>query len=286
MKSLVTTSWLAQHLADDDLVVIDASAYLPGAGRDAAAEFAAAHIPRARFLDLGTLTDPPSLVPKALPTPEQFARRMREIGVVPGERIVFYDDSKLRSSARAWFIARLMGAHRVAILDGGLQKWRADGLDLESGQSGAASSAYPVPDAASGKVRSKAQMLANYRADANQPGEQVVDARDAARFCGEVDDTVHGLPGGHIPGARNVFFRDLLNSDGTFKSHDELNAAFIDAGIDLDRPVTASCGSGMTASVLLFALHLLGRDDTALYDGSWAEWGADPATPKATGAPA
>jgi len=278
MDMLVSTDWLADNLAT--VTVLDATKHLASAGRDPAAEFAAGHIPGARFLDLGSLNDPASPVPAALPTAEQFAERLARLGVNDGDRVVLYDDSVLRTSARAWFVFRMFGWREVAVLDGGLAKWRAEGRPLGAGDEPHACAAPGSYRADATGVRSKSDMLANL---ANR-AEQVVDARDAGRFTGAEEDTVHNLPGGHIPGSRHLHYRAVLNDDGTFKRGDELRAAFEEAGIDFDRPVTATCGSGVTASVLLFALELLGKRDGALYDGSWSEWGADPATPKETGA--
>lgn len=278
---LVSCQWLADHLGEPGLVVLDASHHLPAAARDAAAEFAAGHIPGARFLGLASLVDKGSPVPAALPTPDQLAARLAALGVAADVAIVLYDDSAIRTSARAWFMLMASGWGKVAILDGGLAKWRAEGRPLEAGTpdsvpAAAATLTAPV------RVRSKAEMLANLDSHA----EQVLDARSADRVFGTGIDPVHGLPMGRIPGSGNLPYTELFNPDGTYKSADALRAAFEGAGIDLARPVTTSCGSGVTASVLLFALHLLGKEDTALYDGSWAEWGADPATPKAQGAPA
>jgi thiosulfate/3-mercaptopyruvate sulfurtransferase len=278
MDNLVSTQWLAENLGAPGLVVVDASAHLPDAGRDARAEFEAAHIPGARFLDLDTLKDFDSPVPAALPTDEQFAVRMAEIGVRDGDRIVIYDDSGVKTSARAWFILRMHGMNSIALLDGGLGKWRSEGRVLESGSSRGGSGRVS-PSHGTGTVRSKAQMLANIESGA----EQVLDARGAGRFTGAEPELRPGMPSGHIPGSRNLPFGQVLNADGTFKDEEGLRAAFAEAGIDLARPVVTTCGSGVTASVLLFALNLLGKGDTALYDGSWSEWGADPATPKATG---
>ncbi|RDC59371.1 Thiosulfate sulfurtransferase [Alteripontixanthobacter maritimus] len=281
MEQLVDTSWLAARLDAADLVILDASAHLPNAGRDAKAEFAAAHIKHARFLDLGSWKDAGSPVPAALPNPAQVASRMAMLGISPDQRIVLYDDSNLKSSARAWFILRRAGYDRVTVLDGGLAKWKVDGGAMEAGKvSHARIAEKPVPSSGELAVRTKAEMLQNCETQA----AQVVDARDTGRFAGVTADTVHDLPGGHIPGARNVPFAHVLNDDGTYKRGEALRAAFTSAGIDLDRPVITSCGSGMTASVLLFALHLLGKTDVALYDGSWMEWGSDPDTPKETGA--
>ncbi|WP_321164546.1 3-mercaptopyruvate sulfurtransferase [Tsuneonella troitsensis] len=282
MDTLVSTDWLAHAIESGDVVVLDATAHATDPTRDARAEFAAGHIPGARFLDLATLKDSGSPVPNALPTSEQVAARLSALGIARPDAVVLYDDSAVKTSARAWFMLRMNGLAQVAILDGGIAKWKAEGRPIENGEANAAPTEAPTLTADWRRVRTKDQMLANI----SDAGEQVIDARDAGRFTGETVDTVHGLPGGHIPGARNLFFRDLYNADGTFRSDDELRAAFERAGVDLSRPIAASCGSGVTASVLLFALHRLGIEDAALYDGSWSEWGADPATPKETGAAA
>lgn len=281
MDILVSTDWLASELGARDLVVLDASLHLPQAGRNAGAEFDAAHIPGARFLDLASLHDPLSNMPGKIPDAARLETRLAALGVGNGSRVVLYDDSALRSACRAWFLLRLFGFEHVAVLDGGLGKWVAEGRVLESDVPAAG-----VDD--SGRItlvsdgtllRDKQQMLA--LCDAG--GEQLVDARDAGRFTGETVDTVHNLPGGHIPGARNLPFTELLRTDGTFRPRDELTAAFESAGLDLAQPLITTCGSGVTASVLVFALHLIGETDVALYDGSWSEWGADSATPKETG---
>lgn len=276
--SLVSTAWLADHLGAPGIAVLDASHHLPAANRDAAAEFAAGHIPGARFLGLASLYDAGSPVPYALPTPEQLAERLAGLGVGPGDAIVIYDDSAIRTSARAWFALTASGRGKVAILDGGLAKWREEGRALEGGSPEVAS-ATPARLTPAIRVRTKADMLANIDSRA----EQVLDARGADRVFGTGVDPVHGVPNGRIPGALNLPYTALFNADHTFKSPADLRAAFSGAGIDLGKPVTTTCGSGVTASVLLFAMHLLGKEDTALYDGSWSEWGADPATPKAEG---
>ena len=279
MDSLVDTDWLASHLGDSDLLIVDASSHLPAVGRDARAEFEHVRIPGARFLDLANLKDTGSPVPNALPTGEQVAARLAEIGYSNGDQIVIYDESDVMSSARAWFALHRVGVES-AILDGGLGKWRAEGHEIESGEQAIRPTvAMNLHEGTITLVRTKEQMIANIGSGV----EQVVDARDSGRFTGTTVDTVHGLPGGHIPGARNLFFRDLYQPDGTFKPRAELRSAFEGAGVDLSQPIVTSCGSGVTASVLLFALQLIGVDDAALYDGSWSEWGADPATPKETG---
>ena len=277
MDKLVTTEWLAARLGADDLVVLDATMHLPDSGRDARAEFEAGHIRGARFLDLASFVDATSSVPKAMPTAAQFAQRMGELGVAPGTRIVIYDDSAIRSSARAWFILTGYGEDDVAILDGGLAKWKAEGRDISTRVAEHAPRGWSEPDLHR-EVRSRDEMLANV-----DTGEaQVVDARDAARFAGEEGSG----SAGHIPGARNVHFAQLLNAGGTYKSPDEIRAIFERAGVDLSRPIVTSCNSGMTASVLLFGLELIGKDDAALYDGSWMEWGADETCPVESGAAA
>lgn len=275
MERLVSTEWLAAELGANDLVVLDATLHLPDSPRNSPAEFGTAHIPSARFLDLSSFIDAGSDIPKALPTAEQFAARMQGLGISPDTRIVLYDDSQIRSSARAWFILDHFGHAKKAILDGGLAKWKAEGRALEEGAAGAVAAEYPVP-APRRATRTKEDMLAN----CDCRDEQVVDARDAGRFAG-VDGSESE---GHIPGAANVHFPRLFNDDGTWKSGDAIRAEFESEGLDLSAPVTASCNSGMTACVLLFGLGLAGKDDAALYDGSWMEWGGDPATPKEKGA--
>lgn len=278
MHSLVSTEWLANNLGAGNFIVLDASRHLPASGRDGAAEFRGAHIPGARFLDLAALDQPRSGIGAKLPGPERAATMFSVLGLDRDKTVVLYDDSDIRTSARAWYILRGYGFGTVGVLDGGLAKRKAENRPLESG----AGSVAPAPfesQTFAGNVRNKRDMLDNVESR----NEQVVDARDAGRFTGDNADTVHDLPGGHIPGARNLFFRDLFADDGTYLPADELGQRFARAGLDLDEPVVATCGSGVTASVLLFALHLIGKTDTALYDGSWAEWGADPATPKETG---
>lgn len=278
MMALATTHWLASELGAPDLVVLDASAHLPMAGRDAAAEYAESHIPGARFLDLKNLIDPQGDVMSALPTRAQFEAHMGKLGVRAGDRVVLYDNSAMRTSARAWFIFRLYGASNMAILDGGMQQWVAEGRPVESGTTEIAPTTFSTSGGA-GAVRTKADVLANLDGKA----EQVVDARDNPRFTGSEPDFRPEVASGHIPGSFNVPFDSVLNADGTFKDEAGMRAAFADVGIDLGKPITTTCGSGVTASVLLFALDRLGKTDTALYDGSWSDWGIDPATPKELG---
>lgn len=279
MESLVSTDWLAEEMGSCDLRIVDASNHLPTAARDARAEYESAHIPGAVFMDLAGLVDPDSSVPSALPTAAMFASRMQKLGLGDGSRIVIYDDSDVKTSARAWYMFTMFGAQNVAILDGGLAKWKVEGRVLETGIQTLRCRHYTTWQE-DGKVRSKTQMLANLKSRC----EQVVDARDAGRFSGSIPDFRPGVPSGHIPGSVNLPFYDLFNSDGTFKDQGGLRRAFEAAGLDLSKPITTTCGGGVTAAVLSFALHLLGKeDDVALYDGSWSEWAADPDTPKQTG---
>lgn len=275
---LVSTDWLANTIGAADLVVLDATRHLPAAKRDARGEFEASHIPGARFLDLASWTNAASPVPSALPDPEQVAVRLAALGVDADTRIVIYDDSAVKTAARAWFALTAHGIKRAAILDGGVAKWRAEGRATQSG----VVDYPPAPQASLAPTSSvvfKADMLANL-----ESGDyQVLDARGSDRVFGSGIDPVHGGQNGRIPGARNLPYGEVFAGDGTFKTPAGLRKAFEDAGIDLDRPMITTCGSGVTASVLLFAAQLAGKADGQLYDGSWQEWESDPATPKEQG---
>jgi thiosulfate/3-mercaptopyruvate sulfurtransferase len=279
MDPLVSTDWLAGELDKIDLRVIDATYLLPGDGRDAHAEFDQQHIPHAVFLDLGEVSDTHSALPTMLPSAEKFASRMQALGIGDGSRIVVYDNSPLHSAARAWWMLTVFGAYDVAILDGGFAKWLAERRPVERGKPIVSHRHFTAWEDRSG-VRDLAQMKANLTSGA----EQVVDARGGPRFRGEEPETRPGVEPGHIPGSRNVHYAWLFAADGTWKRGEELKAAFDEAGVDLARPMVTTCGSGITAAVIAFAAHLLGKRDVALYDGSWTEWGGDPATPKVTGA--
>lgn len=278
MQTLVSTEWLADNLDKGGIIPLDASAHLPAAQRDAESEFAAGHIHGARFLDLKAMTNSDDPVPSAPPTRAQFDAHLSALGLPDDARIVLYDNSQMRTAARAWFLLRMYGVQAM-VLDGGLEKWRSEGRAVSSGERSVTPRSFISSGGPEASVlRYKQGILANIDSTA----EQVVDARDAARFRGEAPDIRTGVAAGHIPGSRNVPFGNVLNADGTFKDAEGIRAAFGAAGVDLNRPIVTSCGSGITASVLLFALHLVGKDG-ALYDGSWSEWGADPALPVATG---
>jgi thiosulfate/3-mercaptopyruvate sulfurtransferase len=279
MDSLVSTEWLAEELGASDLRVIDATIFLPGAGRDARAEYEAEHIPGAVFMDLDEIVDTENPAPHMLPPAHKFASRMQSLGLGDGNRFVVYDNSPLHSSARAWWMLKVFGAHYVALLDGGLQKWEAEGRPLENGKTQVRHghfTAFLEQNAVADKEYVSGIV--------HSPEHEIVDARPASRFTGKDPEPRPGVQPGHIPGARNLPQGELFNPDNTWKRGEELRAAFYDAGIELDKPMVATCGSGVTAAVLQFGAHLLGKNDVKLYDGSWSEWGADPATPKATAA--
>ena len=265
MDDLISTEKLAATLGD--VRVIDATSFLPGAARDARAEHEAGRIPGAVFLDLAEFAD--------VPDTTRFAARMGALGVGENDRIVIYDDSPLHSAARAWWLLRSFGARSVALLDGGLAKWKAEKRPLVRGLS----KRPPASFAAQADTSALARM-----ADVRHAGDaQIVDARSADRFTGAEAEPRPGVAPGHIPGSRNLPQGKLFAADGTWKRGDALRAAFADAGVDIAKPMITSCGSGVTAAVLSFGAHLLGATDVRLYDGSWAEWGADPSTPKVVG---
>ena len=267
-KTLVSTQWLDSHLKDPDLRVLDASWYLPDAGRDPKGEYLAAHIPGARFFDIDEISDQRSTLPHMAPPVEKFMSRMRAMGVGDGHQVVVYDTAGLFSAARVWWTFRLMGKTDVAVLDGGFAKWQAEGRAVED--------MAPVVKDRHMTVQRQAALVKDVTQVARASklgGAEIVDARSAARFRGEVAETRPGLRSGHIPGARNVPYSTVLNPDGTMKDIPALRALFAEAGVDLTKPVITSCGSGVTAAILSLALERMGHRNHALYDGSWAEWG-------------
>jgi thiosulfate/3-mercaptopyruvate sulfurtransferase len=279
MESLVTTEWLEAQLGAPDLRVIDASYFLPSEGRDARAEYEAEHIPGAVFMDVDEIADTSNLVPHMFPPEHKFASRMQSLGLGDGNRFVVYDNSPLHSAARAWFMLKGFGAHYVAILDGGLQKWKAEGRSLDSGRP-QVRHAHFTASLDEARIADKAYVGGIVHSDLHE----IVDARSAVRFAGEEPEPRPGLEAGHIPGAKNLPQGKLFRQDNSWKTGEELHQAFEQAGVDLSKPMVTTCGSGITACVLLFGAHLLGKEDTKLYDGSWSEWGSDPATPKTVGA--
>ncbi len=266
---LVTTKWLADHLDAPDVRVVDGSMHMPAEDRNAAEEYKSAHIPGAVFFDIKEIADKDCGLPHMLPPAEMFSSRVRKLGLGNGNKIVVYDTKGMFSAARVWWMFRFMGHMDVCVLDGGFPKWRADG--------------YAVEDLAR-RPRERhfiARVNRNLVRDidqvkvASQGGhEQILDARGPGRFSGEDPEPRDDMRSGHIPGARNVPFPSLLNEDATFKSPEELRVLFEAAGLDHDRSTVLSCGSGVTACVLALGLELIGKTDTAVYDGSWAEWGS------------
>ena len=275
MDDLVSTQWLADRLGETDLAIVDASWFMPASGRSGRDEYGQAHIPGARFLDIDEVRDADHPAPHMMPSAEAFGAAMERLGIRRADRIVVYDNSPVRTAARGWFMLRHFGADKVAILDGGFQKWLAEERPTESGEPAPRSARFDAAERAG--VVGKADILAGVDAP-------LLDARGKGRFDGSEADPRPGVAPGHIPGARNLPFSALYREDGRFHSVQELRRLFDEAGIDPERPFVATCGSGVTANSLIFAAHLLGNDSTRLYDGSWSEWGADPATPKAVGA--
>jgi thiosulfate/3-mercaptopyruvate sulfurtransferase len=276
--TLVTTDWLGAHLRDDNVRVVDGTWHMLQLQRDPRAEFAQAHIPGAVFFDIDAVADHSTPLPHMLPRAEDFARAVGALGIGDGDRVIVYDVRGVVSAARVWWTFRAFGHDDVAVLDGGLRKWRAEGRPVESGTPSPAPRRFtprPRPEL----VRDLAQVRANLAA----PREQVLDARSAGRFAGTEAEPRAGLRGGHIPGSRSLPYDRLYRPDGTLLPPEGLKAAFDTAGVDFGRPVTTTCGSGVTASVLALALHLLGHRAVAVYDGSWTEWGGRDDTPIATG---
>ena len=277
-KTLVSTKWLADHIKDPDLRIFDASWYLPGDDRDAKAEYAKQHIQGARFFDIDDISDARSELPHMVPEVEKFMSRMRAMGVGDGHQVVVYDGSGLFSAARVWWLFRLMGKTDVAVLDGGLPKWLAEGRKVTDTKP-TIRDRHMTVSRQNHLVRDVTQV-----ARAAKLGDHtIIDARAPARFRGDAAEPRVGLRAGHIPGSRNVPFSNLLKPDGTLHDVPALQKAFAAAGADLTKPVITTCGSGVTAAILALALERIGKTDHAIYDGSWSEWGMYDDLPIATG---
>jgi thiosulfate/3-mercaptopyruvate sulfurtransferase len=272
---LVSTEWLAAHLGHPELVLLDASLHLPAAGRNARAEYEAGHIPGAVFAEIDWLSEPGAPFPHTLPSTSLLAERLGALGVSRDRAVVVYDASGQHFSApRLWYLLRTHGHARVAVLDGGLPKWVREGRAM--------SHEVPVPAPAhfeSHPDPSRWHDLASMRALVASQGAQVVDARSPSRFAATEPEPRAGVRGGHMPGAANVHYASLLGPDGTMLPPDTLRARFAEAGVDPSRPIVGTCGSGVTACAVMLALDVLGAPHTAVYDGSWTEWGSQPDTP-------
>jgi thiosulfate/3-mercaptopyruvate sulfurtransferase len=274
-KWLVETGWLAERLDAPGLVVLDGSMHLPTSGRNAKAEYLEGHLPGALFFDIDDIADETSTLPHMLPSAAKFASRMKKMGIGDGMDIIAYDSEGLYSAARVWWMFRAMGNESVRVLNGGLKKWKAEKRPLEDGEPRPRTPRHFTAMLNAGLVRD----VGDVQALIGSPSAQIVDARSAGRFAGTAPEPRKGLRSGHIPGSRNVPFQSLLNADGTLKPASELRQIFASAGVEPEKPVVASCGSGVTAGVVALALAVLGRADAAVYDGSWTEWGANASLP-------
>jgi thiosulfate/3-mercaptopyruvate sulfurtransferase len=276
MKPLVSTEWLADNLGE--VLVFDCTYYLPTEQRNAAAEFAAGHIPSAGVFDIEAISDPDTDLPHMVPTPGRFARLVGELGISNTSRVVFYDQKGINSAARGWWMMGLFGHDRSAVLDGGLPKWVAEGRSLEAGLPPRAKPTIFRPDFRAQRLRGIGDMLANV----TTAEELVLDARPAGRFNGTVLEPRPGMRSGHIPGARSLPIAEVLTADQTLLPVAELRAKLAALGIDGTKPVVTSCGSGVTATVLTLAMVRAGLPTGAVYDGSWSEWGSRSDTPVET----
>ena len=265
---IVSAQWLSEHLDDPAVKVVDATVHLPDTGRNARAEYAAAHIPGAVFFDLERIADPANPLPRKVPPVDVFAREVGELGIDNKTHVVAYDTPGLYSAARVWWLFRLYGYDLVSVLDGGLKAWKAGGYKVDAGEVATTPAVFTA-----GERRDLLALWPDVR-QASETGRQILDARTAGRFAGTEVDRYPGARPGHIPNSRNLYWANLLDQQArTLLPPADLRDRFDKAGIALDQPVTLSCGSGLTACILALGLHLIGHDDWRVYDGSWDEWG-------------
>lgn len=274
VPSLVSTDWLEENLYDPNIRIFDSSWHMPATGRNPKKEFEEAHIPGALFFDVDEIADTDNPLPHMMPGEEKMSSRLRKFGVNKQQHIIIYDNSNGLSSARGWYMFKSFGHEKVSILDGSLSKWIAEGKEVTSDITNFAESHYTA-----NKDNNATRTLEQVMQNIDSKSEQVVDARSNGRFLGTEPEPRAELKSGRIPGSYNVPFNTLMNEDKTFKSPEEIKKLFEESGVDLNDPIITSCGSGMTACVLLFALHQIGHKDNALYDGSWTEWGGHSDTP-------
>ena len=277
MSNLVSTQWLATHL--NDVRVVDASWYMPSEKRNPRAEFEASHIPGSVFFDIDAISDKSSALPHMLPSPDEFSQAVGALGIGNGDTVVVHDGSGMFSAARVWWMFRAMGHDNIKVLDGGFPKWTREGRAVANGVANLTAKSFTSS--------LKPSLIRDFDAVMNvvkDKSAQIADARSASRFTASEPEPRAGVRGGHMPGARNVHYRSLLNDDGSFKSTDQLRDVIARAGIDATRPVVTTCGTGVTAAIVMLALDEIGATDVALYDGSWTEWGSLPEAPVVTGA--
>lgn len=278
-EALISTEWLATHLADPHVRVVDSSFKLPGITPTARQDYDRAHIPGAVFFDIDDIAEPGTSLPHMIPSADLFAQKIGALGIGDDDRVVVYDSAGLSSAGRAWWMLRLFGHHDVAILDGGLPKWRAERRPFDTAAPSPPQRRF-TPRFDPSLVRDKRMLIDNL----TTRREQVVDARAAARFEGAAEEPRPGMRRGHIPGSRNLPYEQVTDRHThQLRSAEELTQLFRGAGVALDQPVVTSCGSGVTACALAFALHLIGHPGAAVYDGSWSEWGLPGDTPIETG---
>ncbi|MCA3276229.1 MAG: sulfurtransferase [Roseomonas sp.] len=276
MHDLVSTEWLAEAIGAPDLMVFDATKYLPNEPFDGLTKFREAHIPGARFFDIDVVADPDTNLPHMAPTAGRFARLMGEMGISNATRVIFYDQKGLQSSARGWWLMKLFGHEKTAVLDGGLPKWLAEGRATESGDAKSAAPTSYTPDFRADLLKG----IGDVKRIIADGSALILDARAKGRFDGTAPEPRPGLPSGHMPGAKSVPFNELLNADFTMKDAAALRARFAAAGADGTTPIVTSCGTGVTACILALGLKQAGLGDAAIYDGSWTEWAGRPETQK------